>query len=230
MTLELKAQKREALGKTALKGIREKGLIPAELYGNGIENAHLSLNKDEFSIVYKKGGENTIVNVDFGEDPRPVLIHDVHIDPVSLSVLAVDLYQVNLKEKITTSIPIEFVGESPAVENLGGTLIKTLEEIEIEALPMNIPQQVEIDISTLDDFHKSIHVSDLKAGADFEIKTDLETVIASVAEPREEEEEGVDEMSVDDVEVEGEKKDSEETSDEEGENTEKEEEKSEGDN
>jgi len=205
MTLKLKAQKREALGTKAIKDLRAKGLIPAELYGKGVENVHLSVDSSEFDVVYKEGGESTIVNVDFGDGQRPVLIHDIHIDPVSSKILNIDFYEVNLKEKIVTNIPLEFIGEAPAVKDMEGVLIKTTEEIEIEALPMNIPQHIDVDVSVLDDFDKSIYVRDLKAGVDFEIKTDPDTVIASVSEPREEEEEPEEEMSVEDVVVEGEK-------------------------
>jgi len=169
-TLELKAEKRDILGK-GVSALRDKGFVPAELYGSGVENVHLALGISDFEKVYKEGGENTIVNISFGSESRPVLIHDVQIDPVSQQVLAVDLYQVNLKEKIVTNVPLEFVGESHAVEELEGVLIKALDEVEIEALPMNIPHSIEVDISVLDDFSKSITVGDLKVDGDFLIKT-----------------------------------------------------------
>lgn len=204
-TLELKAEKRAVLGKK-VKTLREGGFLPAELYGNGVENVHLTLNASDFDKVYREGGENTIVNMKFGDESRPVLIHDVQVDPVSQQVLAVDLYQVNLKEKIITNVPLEFVGESHAVEELEGVLIKALDEVEVEALPMDIPHSIEVDISVLDDFSKSISVADLKVSGDFVIKTDPETGVASVAEPREEEEEPAEEMGVEDVLVEGEEK------------------------
>jgi large subunit ribosomal protein L25 len=202
-TLELKAEKRDILGK-GVKPLRTKGFVPAELYGNGVENVHLTLSMADFEKVYKEGGENTIVNVKFGEESRPALIHDVQIDPVSQQYLAVDLYQVNLNEKIVTNVPLEFVGTSHAVEEMDGVLIKALDEVEVEALPMSIPHSIEVDISALDDFGKSITVGDLKAEGDFVIKTDPDAGVASVAEPREEEEEPEEEMSVEDVVVEGE--------------------------
>lgn len=208
-TLSLKANKRERLGK-ALDKLRKEGFIPAELYGSGVDNVHLSVDQAEFLKVYKEGGENTIVNVSFDGDTRPVLIHDVQVDPISLDVLSIDFYQVDLTKKVTTHVPLEFVGTSHAVDELEGVLIKSLDEVEIEALPNNIPHSIEVDISVLDEFGKSITVADLKAGADFEITTDGEMTVASVSEPREEEEEVVEEMSVEDIEVEGEKKDDEE--------------------
>lgn len=208
-TLELSAKKRTVLGKS-VASLRKSGFVPAELYGHGVENVHLELNEIEFGKVYKEGGENTIVNVKFDSESRPALIHSVQFDPVSQKPLTVDLYQVNLSEKITTNVPLEFVGESLAVNELGGVLIKALDEVEVEALPMNIPHSIEVDISVLDDFSKSITVKDLKISGDFEIKTEPEAGVASVAEPRVEEEPVV-EMSVEDIEVEAKgKKESEE--------------------
>ena len=209
-TLELNAKRRTILGK-GVESLREAGFVPAELYGSKVDNVHLELSEVEFGKVYKEGGENTIVNVKFDNESRPVLIHSVQFNPVDQKVLAVDLYQVNLTEKIITNVPLEFVGESNAVQELGGVLIKALDEIEVEALPMNIPYSIEVDISVLDDFTKSITVADLKVEGDFEIKTDPEAGVASVAEPRVEEEEPVQEVSIEDIEVEAKgKKESEE--------------------
>ncbi|PIR98586.1 MAG: 50S ribosomal protein L25 [Candidatus Colwellbacteria bacterium CG10_big_fil_rev_8_21_14_0_10_41_28] len=217
MDLELKTEKREILGRE-VKSLREKGLIPAELYGNGIENVHLSIEEDEFKRVYKEGGESTLIYVKFDNESRPVLIHNVQLNPINGSILAVDLYEVNMKEKISTNVPLDFIGEAPAVEDVGGVLITSLDEVEIEALPINIPHDIKVDLSVLDEIGKSIQVSDLLAGDKFEILTEGDITIASIAEPREEEEEPEEEMSVEDIEVEGEKKEdgSEEGAAEEG--------------
>ncbi|PIR98207.1 MAG: 50S ribosomal protein L25 [Candidatus Colwellbacteria bacterium CG10_big_fil_rev_8_21_14_0_10_42_22] len=206
MTLEIQAQKREILGKKT-KTLRKNGLIPAELYGSGAQNEHLQIKEADFSRIYKEAGENTMINLVFGEETRPVLVHEVHINPVTDELLNIDFYQVDLKKKVTTHVPLEYVGESRAVEELGGILNKVLDEVEVEALPSDIPHEIKVDISVLDDFSKSITVADLKVGAKFEILTDDETVVASITEPREEEEELEEELSPEDIEVEGEKKD-----------------------
>lgn len=208
MDLELKTEKREVLGQK-VEELREKGFIPAELYGKDIENVHLSIEKGEFTRVYREGGESTLIYVTFGNERRPTLVHDVQLDPVTGDVLAVDLYEVNMKEKISTNVPLEFVGEAPAIEAEGGVLITSLYEVEIEALPANIPHDIKVDLSVLDKIGKSIQVEDLLAGDRYEILTDKEITVASIAEPREEEEEPVEEMSVEDIEVEGEKKEDE---------------------
>ncbi|KKU19122.1 MAG: 50S ribosomal protein L25 [Parcubacteria group bacterium GW2011_GWA1_47_11] len=209
-TLEIGAKKRTVLGK-AVGSLREAGFVPAELYGSKVDNVHLELNEVEFGKIYKEAGENTIVNVKFDNELRPALIHEVQLDPVTQKVLAVDLYQVNLSEKIVTNVPLEFVGESNAIKELGGTLIRALDEVEVEALPMHIPHSIQVDISVLDDFTKSITVADLKIEGDFEIKTDPAAGVASISEPRVEEEEPTPEVSIEDIEVEAKgKKESEE--------------------
>jgi len=203
---ELTAQKREILG-SKTKNLRREGLIPAELYGHGIENLHLSIPKDAFSEVYKEAGEHAVVNVLVDGGSRPVLIHDVQVDPITDGILSVDLYQVNMDEKVTTHVPVEFVGESPAVRDLDGVLIKVMDEIEVEALPADIPQSIEIDLSKLTELDESLYIKDIKASISYTILTDPDTVVVSVSEQREEEEEPVEEeLTPEDVVVEGEEK------------------------
>jgi len=206
MNLELEAQKREVLGKK-VKSLRQQGLIPAELYGNNIENIHLSLKEGDLLRIYHEAGENTIVNLMVGGEKRPVFIHDMQIDPVGGKILAVDLYQVDLTKKTTAHVPLAFVGESPLTESVGGILNKVLDEVEVEALPTDIPHEIKVDVSVLDSFGKTIRVADLAGGASFEIKTEPETVVASISEPREEEkEEVVEELSPEDIEIAGKEK------------------------
>jgi large subunit ribosomal protein L25 len=212
MSLELEAQKREILGR-GVKAIRRQGLIPAELYGNGVDNMHLSLDGGVFAKTFREAGENTIINLMVGSKKHPVFIHDVQMDPVSGKVLAVDLFQVDLTKKTTAHVPLEFIGESPLTETAGAILNKVLDEIEVEALPANIPHVINVDVSVLDSFGKTIRVADLAGGADFEIKTEPETVVASISEPREEEKEVVEELSPEDVEVVGKEKSAEEGED-----------------
>jgi large subunit ribosomal protein L25 len=214
MSLELEAQKREVLGKK-VGLLRQQDIIPAELYGSGVENIHLSLREGEFMKIYREAGENTIINLTIGAEKRPVFVHDVQMDPISGRILAADLYQVDLTKKTTTHVPLTFVGESPLVESVGGILNRILDEIEVEALPINIPHEIIVDVSVLDSFDKTIRVADLIGGADFEIKTEPETVVANVSEPREEEKEIVGEPSPEDVQVAG----KEEPEGEEGEDT-----------
>src|SRR3989344_1632909 len=201
---ELAAEKRDILGRRT-RHLRKKGLIPAELYGHGIKNIHLSIPADAFSAMYKEAGGHAIVNVVVDGDTRPVLINDVHIDPLPEDILSVDLHQVRMDEKVVTHVPIDFIGESPAERDLDGVLIKVMEEIEVEALPANIPQNIQVDLSKLTELGQSLYVKDLELGGAYSITADPDTVVASVSEQRVEAE-PVAELTPEDVVVEGEEK------------------------
>ena len=212
---ELKAQKREVFGKKT-KRLREEGFIPAELYGRGIDNVHLSVPVGEFASVYKDAGEHSIVNVVIEKgDSRSVLIHDVEKDSITDAVLSIDFYQVRMDEKVTTHVPIVFEGESPAVRDLDGILVKVMDELEVEALPAEIPQSIVVDLSKLTELNQSIYVRDLAAPGSYTIMADGEAVIASVSEQRVEEEPIV-ELTPEDVVVEGEEKRAKEMDEAEG--------------
>jgi len=208
---EIQAEKREILGKK-VKHLREKGLIPAELYGHGRENIHLSIPTDVFHDVYESAGEHAIVNVAVDNKSIPVLINSVQRHPISGDVLAVDLYQVKMDEKVTTRVPLKFDGSSPAAEDLGGVLLKAMDEIEIEALPGDIPEEITVDLSVLHELDTSIYIKDLPVHGNYSFAVEPDTVVASVSTQREEEVEEVlaDELTPEDVVVEGEEKRDEE--------------------
>ena len=184
--MELKVKNRTVLGKK-VKHLRKEGLIPAELYGRGAENKHLEISENDFINTYKEAGWHTIVQiVTEGVEKIPVLISDVQRHPLTRKILAVDFHQVRMDEKIETSVPIEFKGEAPA-EKSGFFVVKVLNEVEVKALPTNIPHLFEVDLSRLENPGHSIHISDVKVPEGVEILTSPETVIASVTEHAEEE-------------------------------------------
>src|SRR5207253_2351160 len=134
---------------------------------------------------YAHAGGSKLVSLQIGNaKANNVLIHDAQLDARTGAVTHVDLYQVRMDEKIKTELPLRFVGESTAVYQDEGTLLKNLEAIEIEALPGDLPEALEVDISILDDFEKTIHVSDLVAPNGVEILTDGEELVAKVDPPR----------------------------------------------
>ena len=211
--MELQVQKREILGKQ-VKSLREGGLIPAELYGHGLENIHLSVPAKEFSKVFKEAGESTIINLDFENKKIPVLIYEVSSDPLSDKIIHVDFYAVRMDEKITTSIPLEFIGESSAVKEKEGTLIKAMQALEIKALPADLPRNFEVKLDGLAEIGMSIHVKDLTIPKGVEVLVEPETVIATVVEKAKEEVEEKP-ITVEEVKVEGEEKKEEEIKEEE---------------
>ncbi len=185
--MELKAQNREILGKK-VKALRAVGSMPAELFGHGIKNKHLSVSQKEFSKIYKAAGEHELVNVAVeGESPIPTLVTNAQRDAISGQFLSADFYAVKMDEKITVNIPISFIGEAPA-EKKGLPIIKVLSEIEVETLPGNMPHEFVADLSSLDDLGKSIHVKDIKIPKGVELLLAPDSVIATVGEKTAEEE------------------------------------------
>jgi len=183
--IELNAKIRE---KSNLKTLREKGFIPAVVYGKEEKNISLSIDYEEFRKVFKDTGENTIIKLKIEDKDKNVLVHDVAKDPVTDKFIHIDFYQIRMDKIITAEVPLVFEGESPAVKNLDGILIKNVTEVEIESLPSDLPHEIKVDISALETFDDSIRVSDLKLPENVKIKTDSEETVVSVNPPRTEEE------------------------------------------
>lgn len=179
MAIELKAEKRDKFGR-AVKALRKADLVPAELYGKGVENLHLSVPIKEFKKVYKAAGENTIVNIMVDGKKYPTLIHDVAFDYLSGAPTHIDLYKVDMTEKIQTKVPLEFVGVSEAVKSAGGVLVKSVQELPIEAMPDKLPHSISVDISKLAEIGNKISVDELVIPADVKVLVDGKTVVASV--------------------------------------------------
>lgn len=187
MTLSL--EQRKILGKK-VKTLRKQGIIPANIFGNKIKSTAVQVKSTVFRPIYAQAGETQIVYVQVGseKEERPVLLTNVSYDPMTGDVLHVDLRQVNLKEKVVANIPIELTGESAAIKDLQATLITSLDEIEVEALPTDLPDHFTIDVSLLKSIGDSIKVSDLDIDhTKIEVKIDLETVIVTVAGQQKEE-------------------------------------------
>ncbi len=202
--MDLTVELRDKFGKQ-VKQLRKSGVIPAELYGKAQENKHLSVSAKEFSRVFKEAGTNTVVNLQAGKEKIAALIHSVVRNYVSGDVDHVDFYRVRMDEKITAKIPLEFTGEAPAVKEKSGILNKAMSEIEVEALPADLPHRLSVDLSTLDDLNKSVYVRDIKVPKGVELLVGPETVIATVT-PQLEEEVVAAPMDVADIKVEAEEK------------------------
>jgi large subunit ribosomal protein L25 len=185
--IALKAEIREITGKKVEK-LREGNLIPAVLYGHGIKPQNISVDYLDFDRVFGKAGESSLIELELGSRKSNVLVHDIQTDPISGKFSHVDFFQVNMKEEVETEIPLEFIGESPAVKELGGVLVKSLDEIKVKCLPADLPEKFEVDISKLATFDDAIAVKDLKVFEKVEILVEPEAVIASVQEPRSQEE------------------------------------------
>ncbi len=185
--MELLAKKRTAFGKKN-RALRRAGLIPGELYGHGVVNEHVVVPEKEFARVFKEAGMNTMVNLALEEKRHPVVIHDVQHDYLTNAITHVDFYEVSLREAIRARVPLEFIGEAPAVKEKGGILNKSMSEIEVEALPEALPHRLPVDLTALDDLNKSFYVRDLMVASGVKLMVEPETVIVTVTPPRAEEE------------------------------------------
>jgi len=187
--IKLLAKSRKIVGKK-VKTLRKEGLLPAVLYGPGIESKPLQIEFKEFEKTYKESGENTLIDLEVAQDKKYlVLIHNVKNDPLTGNPLHADLYQPALDKRTETEIPIILEGEAPAVKTLGGTLIKNIAEIKVRALPQKLPKEFRVDINNLKTFDDHILIKDLKTSADVEILRELNEIVAQVMPPENIEEE-----------------------------------------
>jgi large subunit ribosomal protein L25 len=184
---KLSAQPRSVHGKE-VKRLRRSGLLPAVVYGHGVDSSSVQLDAHEFELLRRRTGRNTLLDLALdGGRPVPVLVHGVQEHPISRATLHVDLLVVRMTEELTVEVSINFVGESLAVERMGGVLLHLRESVQVRALPDHLPQSVELDISRLDNFDELLHVSDIVLPADVTLVTDPSEPVARVQAPRIEE-------------------------------------------
>ncbi|HEU5098716.1 MAG TPA: 50S ribosomal protein L25, partial [Roseiflexaceae bacterium] len=175
--------------------LRRAGILPATVYGKGVGPFTVQLNARGFSDAYRRAGRTTLVDVSIpGEKGQSVFIHSLQRHPVTRTILHVDFLAVDLKTEITVEVPIHITGESELVNRGDATLNQVLNTLDVRALPTELPPYIEVDISELDSFDKSIHVRDIPALEKGEIVTDADELIVSLTQSRPaEEEEAVEE-------------------------------------
>jgi len=202
------AANRRDMSQTA-RALRRAGKLPAVVYGRAIPTTSLQLEADEAAGTVAEAGYNRLIALDISGDdhPQTVLVRDVQRDPVTRSIVHLDFYAVVADQKVSTEIPIVQTGIAPVVE-LGGTVVQTLETLEVECLPADMPTEIVVDINGLEGFGDSIAVSDLPIPANVDVLTDADLEVIHVAAPRMEEEEEEEEellgVAAEGEEVEGE--------------------------
>src|SRR3989338_11005394 len=151
--INLSANIRITVGKKNAS-LKAAGKVPAVVYGPGVKNASLEIDEKEFKKVWLKAGESSLVElvIEGEKEKRPVLIHDIQRNPVSDKIIHIDFFQASLKQEVEVAIPLVFEGEAPAEKELGGTLNKNLLEIEVKALPQNLPHEITVDVTGLNTF------------------------------------------------------------------------------
>ncbi len=173
--------------KTKACGIRAERKIPAEYYGKGKENLHLTFDYQTFRKVLKTAGSSSIVNlqVEGEKEAREVLIHKIDYNPLTDEFQHVDLKQVERGKQVTTKVPIVVVGESPAIKSLGGILTHGKTEIEVKCLPRDLLKEIEVDVSNMEEIGTSVRVKDLKLDRKkHEILEEADTMVISIIAPK----------------------------------------------
>lgn len=201
--VQLKAQKRSKTDNLVL--LRRNGNLPGVVYGASIENAPLTILLKDFQKVFKEVGESEAITLDLDGQKIPVLVHEVQYDPIKEFPVHVDFYAVDLKKEVTVSVQIEFEGEAPAAKQGLGSLVKVLYEIEVRALPQNLPHAVSVNLSGLTDIDSQISVSDIILPAGVVAVTKDTEVVAAIATIKEEKEETPVDLSAIEVEQKGKK-------------------------
>lgn len=191
--LELAAKIRKDLGKK-VKIARRKGVLPAVLYGPRMkESLSLDLDLKEFEKLYKEAGETSMMNLKIEghkeKGANLVLVKDISKDPVTDKFLHIDFYQPNLEEKMEVTVPLVFEGEALAVKDLGGTLVKNINQVKVKCLPDKLPKEIKVNIGKLNTFNDNITIKELILPEGVSVMEKPEEIIALVAHPQKVEEE-----------------------------------------
>ena len=211
MTTKLTANTREIFGKDLLEA-RAAGKLPITVYGAKEESGSFFVDIKEFKKVLKQAGESTIVSLETPSGIKDTLIHDISFHPLNGSPVHADFLVVEKNKPITVHVPLEFVGEAPAEKTLSAMIVKVIHELEIVALPKDLPHQIEVDLSSMVDLESRITVADIKLPVGVTTEVDPEEVVVSITEAGEEvvEEEAPVDLSAIEVEKKG-KEEEEET-------------------
>ena len=184
----LEAQSRTVSGRS-VQSLRRNGIVPAVVYGHSSANVVIQLDLPTLQRVWQAAGESTLIDLSIDKQtPVKAIIQEVQRDPATNRILHVDFHQVKMTESIEVEIPLEFTGEAPAVKELGGTLLKVIDALNVECLPGDLIKEITVDISVLKTFDDTIHVRDLTVPATLTVKNNPDEIIAQVEAPRTEEE------------------------------------------
>ena len=184
--ITLNVEERKLKGRK-VKNLRRDGILPANIFGNKVKSLGVQVDSKHFKEVYLKAGETGVVELNLGKEKRPVLIHNVQLDPVSDLPLHIDFLQVDLTKKVTAQVPIELINVSPAEKQGVGTVVQYINEIEVDALPSDLPDKFEIDLSKLSDVNQTVQIKDIAVDKNkVEVKENPEEIIAKVEPPKEE--------------------------------------------
>lgn len=205
MVFTFTAQKR---GEENADALRAAGQLPGILYGQGVEPVSITADRVKFEKLYDQAGESSLIDlaVEGAKEPVKVLIQDIQYDPIKQKPVHFDLRQIRMDKEMDVTIQIHFIGEAPAVKELGGTLNKSVEAIDVRCLPKDLVGSIEVDLGVLKTFDDAVHIKDLQFPSGLKVMDNVDTVLAKVIRPLTEEQlkamEEAGPKSVEEVEVE----------------------------
>lgn len=190
--LKLKTSAREVLGKNT-RFLRRQGITPAHLFGHGLESLTLQCDTDTLQRIIARAGTTRLISLELEGDkqPRRVFVREIQREACNGNLLHVDFYQVSMKERMKSEVPIVLVGEAPALKEKGRTLLHGITVLSVECLPDDLPPQIEVDLSPLVEAEDAIHVKDIILGANITVSDEPDQLVVKVAEARVEVEEEV---------------------------------------
>lgn len=187
--LTLKARIRSVHG-AKTESLRKDGKLPAVLYGPGLKkNLDLEVDAKEFIKVFQETGRTSFLQLEVENSNFLVLVNSIQKDPLTLSLSHIDFYQPAATKEIKVKVPLVFEGKAGAVKNFGGTLVKSIQEIQVQALPQNLPHEIRVDLTPLDELEKAILVKDLKIPPQVKVLKNPDEIVVQVMPPEEIEEE-----------------------------------------
>jgi len=196
----LKAETREVVGKQ-VKALRRQGRLPGVIYGKSMDPILITLDMHDSTRVFPTITSSQLVVVEVEGKQHTTLVREKQRQPVTGGLVHIDFQEVSLTEKLRTQVIIELIGESPAVKNFNGVLVPGLEELEVEALPRDLPERIKVDVSTLTEIGEAIHVRDIVLSNKVEVLNDENEIIVVVTAQAAEEVEEVAEVAVPEPEV-----------------------------
>ena len=179
--LRLKATHRMVLGKKT-RFLRRQKITPAHLYGRGVSSVALQCDTDELVNLVAHAGKTRLINLEVdGEKPKSVFVREIQRDVITRELLHIDFYQVKRTEKIAVDVPIVLVGEAPALKFKGRMLVHGINSLSVECLPTNVPPQIDIDITQLEEVEQAIHVKDIVLDPEITVHADPEQMVAKIS-------------------------------------------------
>lgn len=180
--IRLKATHRMVLGKKT-RFLRRQRITPTHLYGHDVKSVALQCDTDTLQKLIAQAGRTRLVNLEIdGEKPKSVFVREIQRDAISRELLHVDFYQVRRTEKITVDVPIVLAGEAPALKFKGRMLVHGLNSLSVECLPTDVPPQIEVDITQLEESEQAIHVKDIILDPEITVHADPEQLVVKISE------------------------------------------------